>query len=271
MGHLEQLVTRSKCYWGVIASEIYAIYRALQWILSNMQDCKCVIFSDSKSALQLISKHIATSYSFLITSIHHLIIELSTKEIDICFQWIPAHCGIIGNEVADTLAKNAVTYEEITPLELEAKEEVTHTKKYMSEWWENRANFEVVGCNFGRLIGDIRSWKWVSIGNRYADIILARLRSGHVRLNHFLHKIGCSDTPFCAHCPWENETVTHFILECPHYRNHRIDLRNSIRNYNVVDFNLKILLTGGGFKPNLGVKIMRQTYNYAEKTERFIN
>ena len=256
---------------SVIASELYAILRALKWILENMNDCKCVIFTDSRSALALITNHVVTSYAFLITSIHYLILDLDIKGIEICLQWIPSHCGIIGNEVVDVLAKSAVQYEEITPLEFEVKEEITYVKNYMSNWWTNRASMEAVNCNFGRLIENIRSWKWVSTGCRKADVILARLRSGHVRLNQFLHKIGSMDTPFCVHCPGVFETVSHFIMDCPYYSNYRADLRKGIRNCNIADFNLKLLLTGGGFKPNLRIKVMRLTYCYVEKTKRFEN
>ena len=225
-----------------------------------MKNCKCVIFTDSRSALALISDHFVSSYSYLITSIHYLILDLDTKGIEICFQWIPAHCGIIGNEVVDMLAKNAVLYEEITHLELEVKEEVSHVKEYMSNWWINWANIKVATSHFGRLLGNIRTWKWITTGSRIADVTLARLRSGHTKLNYFLHKIGKADSPFCNHCPGEFETVSHYILECPKYNTYRSDLRNNIRSLKIEEFNLKLLLTGGGFKPNIKIKILRQVY-----------
>ena len=43
-------------------------------------------------------------------------------------------------------------------------------------------------------------------------------------------------------------------------------LRNGNIKY-VENFSLKVLLTGGGFKPNLRVKIRRHSYSLGEKTK----
>ncbi|KAG2108753.1 uncharacterized protein F5147DRAFT_836967 [Suillus discolor] len=47
------------------------------------------------------------------------------------------------------------------------------------------------------------------------------LRSQHAPLNHHLHRIGKHPTPCCPHCPGTNETVAHYLLDCPHYRGER--------------------------------------------------
>ena len=35
------------------------------------------------------------------------------SDIDINFEWIPSHCGVRGNEIADNLAKKGVLKENI--------------------------------------------------------------------------------------------------------------------------------------------------------------
>ena len=40
-----------------------------------------------------------------INEIHKIIKQLQNLNKRIVFQWIPAHCGIVGNEQADMLAK----------------------------------------------------------------------------------------------------------------------------------------------------------------------
>jgi hypothetical protein len=45
---------------------------------------------------------------------------------------------------------------------------------------------------------------------------LARLRTGHCRLNQYLHRFNIIDSPKCA-CGHSKETVQHFLLQC---RNH---------------------------------------------------
>jgi hypothetical protein len=53
-----------------------------------------VVFSDSKSALQVIDRGLSTD----ISNIQQLTNQLLTSYgIDINFQWIPGHIGILGN------------------------------------------------------------------------------------------------------------------------------------------------------------------------------
>jgi ribonuclease HI len=65
---------------------------------------KAVIFSDSSAAIQLIAKLDALP-SKRVTEIHSSIKLLQGLQKDIKFQWIPSHCGVMGNEMAYYLAK----------------------------------------------------------------------------------------------------------------------------------------------------------------------
>ena len=255
---------------SVMASELFAIFNALKWILDHMDHCKCVIFSDSRGALSLISCHNVSSYAFLISSIQLLVLYLNNREIEVCFQWVPAHCGIMGNEVADCLARNAVNYDEITHLEFEVKENISLVKRSVREWWLTRVGLNVTGTLFAGLVGDVRSWRWISTGCRIADVILAKLRSGCVGLNYYLHKIRASDSAFCPHCPGVLETVPHFIMECPYYERYRLILKRDVTDFGVDLVSLSVLLTGGGFKPNIRVKILRKTFIYIKNTGRLL-
>jgi len=78
--------------------ELEAIRRALLEIESlHLQNA--VILTDSKSALQALKRwENPNKTQSLLLNLSHLAIDL---------QWIPAHCGIEGNEIADNLAKLA--------------------------------------------------------------------------------------------------------------------------------------------------------------------
>jgi ribonuclease HI len=65
---------------------------------------KAVIFSDSNTAVQSIAKLDAFP-SKRVIEIHSSIKLLNGLQKDLKFQWIPSHCGIMGNEMADYLAK----------------------------------------------------------------------------------------------------------------------------------------------------------------------
>ncbi|KAF8878408.1 hypothetical protein BD779DRAFT_1649873, partial [Infundibulicybe gibba] len=61
---------------------------------------------------------------------------------------------------------------------------------------------------------------------------LIQLRSGHIQLNKHLHRINKTESPLCAHhdCDNKEETVTHFILHCPRYREQRRALLQATKN-----------------------------------------
>ena len=60
-----------------------------------------------------------------------------------------------------------------------------------------------------------RYYKLIKGLHRSQMSIVNRIRSGHVALNGYLHRIKRRDDPFCEHCPQTKETVRHYILECP--------------------------------------------------------
>jgi ribonuclease HI len=63
-----------------------------------------VIFSDSISAIQTIAEF-DTLPSKRVTEIHSSIKLFKDLQKNIKFQWIPSYCSVIGNRIADYLAK----------------------------------------------------------------------------------------------------------------------------------------------------------------------
>jgi len=49
------------------------------------------------------------------------------KGITVQLCWIPGHCGIIGNEMADKAAKDAITNPSATTVQLVSKQDVVGT------------------------------------------------------------------------------------------------------------------------------------------------
>ena len=112
-------VTCSKCNTsyslsfstGPIASsftaETFAPKQGLDWCTSHLMTCKflSVLFlTDSQSALSILSS--APSYLLpeSLWNVWSLASSLSNNTI-LCFQWVPGHAGLFGNEKADLLAK----------------------------------------------------------------------------------------------------------------------------------------------------------------------
>ncbi|KYN29799.1 hypothetical protein ALC57_00750, partial [Trachymyrmex cornetzi] len=68
---------------------------------------KIIIFSDSRSVLEAVSSGKLVNDNYIIHRIKQLLLQLEEIGIESTFFWIPAHKGILGNEVTDEAAKDA--------------------------------------------------------------------------------------------------------------------------------------------------------------------
>uniref|UniRef100_A0ABD2XQX7 RNase H type-1 domain-containing protein n=1 Tax=Trichogramma kaykai TaxID=54128 RepID=A0ABD2XQX7_9HYME len=66
-----------------------------------------LIFSDSESALKALSSFQCNSP--LISKLRLKLFIADKNNINVVLQWIPSHVGILGNEKADTMAKEATS------------------------------------------------------------------------------------------------------------------------------------------------------------------
>ena len=57
---------------------------------------------------------------------------------------------------------------------------------------------------------------------------LVQLRTGHCRLNHYLHRFGLKNTSYCE-CGYGKETVEHFLMECRKYKDQRKEMQKQLR------------------------------------------
>ncbi|KAK7100294.1 hypothetical protein V1264_023272 [Littorina saxatilis] len=82
-------------------AEAEALEKAARELHSNLPRAheKIVIFTDAISVLQALEKNDK--------ELNELALALSTlsSKPDVTLQWVPAHCGVRGNETADRLAK----------------------------------------------------------------------------------------------------------------------------------------------------------------------
>ena len=57
---------------------------------------------------------------------------------------------------------------------------------------------------------------------------LAQLRSGHVPLNVYLHRINKASSPGCASCLQGDESVHHFLFECHTWNHERWQMEKAL-------------------------------------------
>lgn len=204
---------------SVFTAELFAIKLALI-SLRAYENRSCVIYSDSRSALQAIQK-LGSSIP-LVGDICELVDRLVHQRISVSFCWIPSHIGIVGNELADAAAKRAASQGAVFTLEVPESDVKAWIKRKMRVRWEERWH-NIQDNRKLRQIQPTLARKVASL-NRRDSVKLTRLRIGHSRLTHSYLLTG-QDRPECIECTWDEEdpvwlTVEHILMECG---NHALD------------------------------------------------
>jgi ribonuclease HI len=202
---------------SVYSAECFALKEALRRCLS-LQEKHIIVFSDSLSLVKcLASPQSLFCRNQLIIDIRLLLFRLKELDRDVVIAWIPAHCGIYGNERADVLAKRAVQGDSlcndfITP---ECDSLNALERKNVEDWytsWQGSPK----GSHYKKVQASIPSRPWFHKRNlsRHHIVTITRLRFGHIRLDSHLFRFGLSGTPYCE-CGWDEETPDHVLFGCP--------------------------------------------------------
>lgn len=211
----------------ICTAEIVAINKALLMALEHDWK-KVIILSDSKSALQKISKSsfsTQTDHCSIITK--RGLIEANRNGFNINLGWIPGHSNIKGNHVADQLAKVGNGLQ--IPLELKLNKE-NFLPMFKKQIWNNWIK-EWTTCikkknNFyHKVVETIFRVPWFSqfeFKNRRHVTTFIRMKSGHCLTQYHLFRIGIEDDPFCE-CG-QIGTLTHVLFECPINKHPTFDL-----------------------------------------------
>ena len=205
-------------YASVFTAELMAILAAIEIIKDNPPQ-KFVIFSDSRSAVEVLKSY--SCKNPLVLNIRNLLhkMHLSDKEIEIC--WIPAHVDIKGNEEADKAAKSAVNMP-IYPIKIPINDYIAALKPAVTKKWQNLWDNEPDTNKLKEIKKTVSPWTSSKQLERYCEVIITRIRIGHTRLTHgYLMENPHSPIPRCPSCH-VTLSVKHIITECPLYDRQRI-------------------------------------------------
>ncbi|KAG6459582.1 hypothetical protein O3G_MSEX011460 [Manduca sexta] len=206
--------------WTIFSGEAIALLEAIKFVGSHKVP-KTIIFSDSYSCLQdLLKIPFRTRDNFIITlKIREQLLKSLTLGLDIRFAWIPSHCGIAGNEVVDSQARDAInlglgTYNEsfARDLRIETK---SHLKEKWTEFWKSSSS--LIGHRYFNIQQTIPAKPWFFKYRefpKHATSTVIRLRLGHISSPVFLNKIRVRDHSLCE-CGLEEGTVDHIFFKCP--------------------------------------------------------
>ena len=178
------------------SAETEALIQAASIVQSSDHDCKQVVFlSDALSVLQAYQNH-------KLPNLTKALQQVATTRRAV-LQWIPAQCGILGNEQADILAKEGARGEQ-------------HV---------NNVSFSEKNALIRALTNPkLQRDDYKHLLSRKQQVILVRLRTGHSRLNSHMHrKLKLAPSPTCP-CGREEQTTEHVLQRCPLYKATREDV-----------------------------------------------
>ncbi|XP_070152080.1 uncharacterized protein [Polyergus mexicanus] len=188
-----QLLFRTYSYASIFSAEAYAILQTLAYILENSIP-RSVIFTDSLSVTQALSSfNFGHSYSHIIHAIRSKIHVAYSTGFQVIIAWIPSHSGILGNEMADLLAKNATTkgtwYTGLLPFSDFFSVVRKNLINDMTDLLKKQARYK--GINYFRSFDEFRPRPWfyeMENFNRESITTCCRIRSGQYALNSSLFR-----------------------------------------------------------------------------------
>ena len=186
------------------------------------------------------------------------LLSISTKEI--ILEWVPAHVGIHGNNLADAAAKKATENEEYTNVKIHYYDVKPLIKTFVFQRWQSE--WTVTNCPLQRLKPIITGyWKSAYRKVRKEEVVLARLRVGACLFLYRHHFDTGTPIDFCNFCNVRN-TIFHILLMCPQHNTYRMDILEYLEN-NRLSHSINNIL-GDNFPSELIFKFLRNI-NYFNK------
>jgi hypothetical protein len=153
-----------------------------------------------------------TNHTFLIKEIRKKLAEMGTTNRTIEFVWVKAHVGIQGNELADTLAKEAATNADLIESYKKVPKSVVMSdlSEISVETWQRELDLTTKGeitKEYFPVVADRLNMN-INITPNLPTIV-----TGHGSIRSYLHRFKIIDTPTSA-CGSSEQTIDHMLYEC---------------------------------------------------------
>ena len=205
-------------YATIFQEEICAILACAYEIQSQNRPEKHVsICSDSLAALKALEAVRTTSP--LVHQCQKALNDISSRHAVGLF-WVPGHAGILGNEIADGLARGGSALRFLGP-EPALGVSRRDLQNRLRRWLVNQHKAQCQGLgDTQRQARELISGP--SLGtrakfltfNRIQSRVVTGLLTGHNTLRRHPHLLGLHDSPLCRKCGLREETSAQILCEC---------------------------------------------------------
>jgi ribonuclease HI len=222
----------------VYDAELLAISKAIKHSLDIVKqkdiakNIYIYIFTDSQAAIDRIKKHldIGPGYSIVRECIQ-LANRIAKLGARIAIRWIPGHANILGNEIADQLAKRAARTPQLNPY---IKVSLTNIRRklnkslidnWQKDWEENTAK----GKHYSQFKPYIKRKAIKPTTNRRTWTAYIQLKLGHGYFRSYLSRIRQDSDRCIGQCQGIQSPI-HLYLSCQHYKEEQKALISKLKD-----------------------------------------
>jgi ribonuclease HI len=230
-----KLSLRTEDHASSLQTELMAINQALSHANALSIDTKLVLCTDSLGALQTLKQKTCKENTDVFSSIKSHLKERTAA--DNIFIWIPSHTGIPGNEIADQLAKAALSREsqDINFPVLSRSKQRCHIAKYTSTLFNDYLQTKTRESNtFAEYV------ERTNLNRITLPRFLTRLEEKEILYLNLGYKLYLED-PFskfgkgnCPDCQTEIFSLLHHLFACTKHETESLNLTSNIPD-NIVD------------------------------------
>ena len=212
----EVIKVRGAQHTSSYEEEVEAMRRAVDWVNMNATEgVSILIVTDSQSLCIALC-----SQNDELDEIWNLLDECDQR---MTIQWVPGHAGIEGNELADQHAKEATKLPD-PPRGVSFNSAKAMINRAIGEKKPVRASIATAYSNLSRT-------KETLITSREEQRCLAQMRSTHHKaFGDYQQRLHADHDPLCHRCYMTNDSVPHFMTECPATMEERAKLFQSREN-----------------------------------------